>query len=56
MLLSDLIQSSGVLIQARWAYLGRVEPGKACWVQGAMVQIHVNSDWMIFSCLLRPHR
>ncbi|KIM33079.1 hypothetical protein M408DRAFT_191692 [Serendipita vermifera MAFF 305830] len=37
MLLSDLIQSIGVLIQARWAYLGYVEVGTACSVQAAMI-------------------
>lgn len=37
MLLSDLIQTLGVLIQVRWASTGRVEPGMACWVQAAML-------------------
>ena len=37
MLISDLIQSVGVLIQARWAYLGFVETGTACSVQAAMI-------------------
>jgi hypothetical protein len=37
MLLSDLIQAVGVLIQVRWAYLGYVETSTACWVQAAMV-------------------
>ena len=35
--LSDFVQALGVLIQARWAYLGGIEDGMACWMQAGLV-------------------
>jgi len=37
LLLSDLVQALGVLIQARWAYLGGIENGMACWMQAGLI-------------------
>lgn len=35
--LSDFVQALAVLIQARWAYLGGIENGMACWMQAGLV-------------------
>jgi len=35
--LSDFVQAVGVSIQARWAHLGGIEDGMACWMQAGLV-------------------
>ena len=37
LILSDLVQALGVLIQARWAHLGGIENGMACWMQAGLI-------------------
>jgi len=37
LLLSDLLQAVGVLIQLRWLHLGGIQNGPACWVQASLI-------------------